>query len=192
MYDHILWFSIFVTLQIGCFKVLPPVYKKKWPLSAYVVSLLYQLVITPWLWWRNESAQTCLICGIGYFSSDLFLNYKYFDKWLLAHHISSILLTHGSIYFPPKTMKAAAAWLMLLEFGSAGINITTLTNRFYNVRLVLYGFTRLIVTLHMFYIFATTEDQTTKIVLTMTFPLIGINLHIFMTMLRRYRRKKYL
>ena len=181
---YILWGFLYLLLQITTYKLSPPVYRKKWPLSTYIVSIFHATIITPYLW-LNGNIQSCYIASIAYFSTDLFVNYKYFDKYLLVHHISSLVLLYCGTSLPQKTMNVSAGWLVIMEFGSSGLNITTVMNKFYNARLVLYGCTRFIVIFHMLYIFATTDHRTTQRVCVISLPIILHNLHVFMKMLRK-------
>ena len=180
----ILWGFIYLLLQITTYKLSPHVYRKKWPLSTYIVSILHQTVITPYLW-LNGNIQACYIASIAYFSTDLFVNYKYFDKYLLVHHMLSLVLLYCGMSLPQKTMNISAGWLVIMEIGSSGLNITSVTNKFYNVRLVLYGCTRFIVICHVLYILATDHHKVTQRVCVISFPIILHNLHVFIKMLHR-------
>jgi len=181
------WIAAYTTLQTFFSQAMPTVMKKKWPLSSYIVSLIHQTCILPYLYVHGHT-QECFVSSIGYFLSDAIANYPYFDTWLLLHHAVSIALLINGLYFlPPPTLALAATWLLSMEIGSAALNLTDMTNQFYTFRIVVYGLTRAVVIWQMVFVLLYDERES-KLVCLISFPLVAHNVRVFTKMYHSYQR----
>lgn len=166
---------------------------KGWPVSSYIVALVHQLVVLPYTWFALGDASACFHLTTAYFLSDLLLNTPFINREYALHHICSlVLLTGGPRLLSPEMIRVSCRWLVVLEFGSAGISLADLTGRFYTLRLVLYLTTRAMVVLHAVWTALTTPS--TRVCCLMSAPLVAHNLRVANRMWvkhKKYVRERY-
>ena len=89
------------------------------------------------------------------------------------------------LLLPPATLEVAGGWLVALEVGSAGISLSDLTRDYYRLRFGAYAATRVLVTLHSLWVFATCDDAATAACCAMSLPLVAHNFGVARRMWRR-------
>lgn len=123
----------------GCYRILiDSIVRRKvkgWPISSYIAALTHQLIVLPMLWYRKDYT-TCIDSSVAHFGIDLLLNREIMCISYGIHHICAMIL----VYFMPMNW---ATLLIVLEFGSSGVSIVDLTNRFHTIHSVTYALSRL-------------------------------------------------
>lgn len=100
---------------------------KKYPRYMYYVSFFFQIILLPLLFFffnlKLITSDIIYNTSIAYFASDFPQLIYLKDKYMIIHHILSILLLSFGFYLQESTQYYCITHLLILEFGSSFLSI---------------------------------------------------------------------